>query len=286
MDKKASLNHEEKAILLNGATEAPFSQTKFSHNDLKKGTFLCRLCGLALFRAESYFSSGCGWPSFDESLQNNVSQRPDKDGRRTEITCARCSGHLGHVFRGESFTPKNTRHCVNALSLDFAESFAVLDTEEGIFAGGCFWGVEALFKKLEGVVAVISGYCGGTINNPSYQDICTGKSGHYEAVRVLFDKAKLSYENLCQYFFEIHDFSQKNGQGPDIGSQYKSAIFYYNDEQKLRAEKTVKILQEKDFSVASKILPVSIFWRAEEEHQNYYERKQTEPYCHFHRKIF
>ena len=133
----ASLTPDEYAVLRNKATEPPFSST--FQKPKGDGTFLCRGCGLALYRAPSQFLSHCGWPSFDAEIKGAIRYQPDADGRRTEILCARCDGHLGHVFSGEGYTDKNTRHCVNGLAIDFTQNEKVLDTREIIFGGGCFW---------------------------------------------------------------------------------------------------------------------------------------------------
>jgi len=135
----------------------------------KKGTYLCKQCQAPLYKSDNKFDAGCGWPSFDQEIQGAVKRVPDKDGRRTEIVCANCGAHLGHVFSGEGFTPKNTRHCVNSISLDFtSESVEVLRKREiAIFAGGCFWGVEHLMQKQPGVLSVVSGYIGGTKDYPT-----------------------------------------------------------------------------------------------------------------------
>jgi peptide methionine sulfoxide reductase msrA/msrB len=282
--KQASLTPEIKAIVLEKGTELPFSGEYTEEK--QPGTYLCRQCGLALFRAESKFSSQCGWPSFDAELVGSVKQQVDADGRRTEILCARCQAHLGHVFSGEGYTVKNVRHCVNSLSLDFVKDVTVKDTEEAIFAAGCFWGVEYYFKQLPGVVKVEVGYSGGKTAHPGYREVCAGDTGHYEVVRVLYDKAKTNYAKIARYFFEIHNFQQKLGQGPDIGEQYLSVLFYYDDAQLQIARQIMHQLQEKGYQPVTKVLPVTIFWRAEEYHQNYYAKNGKQPYCHRYEKIF
>lgn len=282
--KNASLPKEILSIIKNKNTEYPFSGI---YNDFKnKGTYLCRQCGLALYRSTAKFNSSCGWPSFDKEIENNIKKTPDPDGVRTEILCGRCDAHLGHIFIGEGFTPLNIRHCVNSLSLDFVEDNFVLDSREAIFAAGCFWGVEFYFKKIEGVLKVESGYTGGSLDNPSYEEICQGTTGHYEAVRVVFDESKVSYKTLAKYFFEIHDPTQSNGQGPDLGDQYLSAIFYYSDTQKEISSELISILENRGYNVATKILPVSTFWPAENYHQGYYEKTNKMPYCHQYKKLF
>ncbi len=204
----------------------------------------------------------------------------DSDGLRTEILCARCNGHLGHVFQGEYLTAKNLRHCVNSASLDFVVDEQVLDTEEAIVAGGCFWGVEHFLRQLSGVLLVESGYTGGHLLNPSYEQVCQGNTGHYEAVRVLFDNSRIDYYQVLKRFFEIHDPTQKTGQGPDLGSQYRSAIFYYNEEQKQAAELLTQRLIQKKYAVTTQLLTMQTFWPAEEYHQAYYSKHHKLPYCH------
>ncbi len=284
MDKSKSLTPDILKITKEKGTEYQFSGVLNSNE--KQGTYLCRQCGRALFRSHSKFHSSCGWPSFDEEIQNTIEKIPDNDGNRTEILCSRCHSHLGHVFLGEGFTNKNLRHCVNSLSLEFVENSQIIDTEEGIFAAGCFWGVEYYFKKLNGVLKTEVGYIGGHKNYPSYEDICSKKSGHLEAIRVIFNNTILKYEDVIKYFFEIHNPTQTNGQGPDIGEQYLSAIFVYDEIQKDISKNCIQILKNKKMNIATKILEMNTFWPAENYHQNYYEKNKHSPYCHVYRKLF
>lgn len=284
MNKYNSLTPTSHAILKDKATEAPFTGPYVEK--ATQGTYLCKGCGAALFRAGQQFTSSCGWPSFDDELKDRVKQLPDADGRRTEILCAGCDGHLGHIFHGEHYTAKNTRYCVNGFALDFVEDENVIDTQEAILAAGCFWGVEYYLKQLPGVLLAESGYCGGEVANPSYEAVCSKKSGHLEAVRVIYDPNKLSYEALLKYFFEIHDFTQTNGQGPDLGPQYLSAVFYFDQQQNSIAEKVIQQLKELGYEVATQLLPASTFWPAEEYHQDYYHKTGKQPYCHTRRKVF
>ena len=283
-DKTASLPDIIRAVVNEKGTERPYTGEYDNFGDA--GTYLCRRCGLALFRSTTKFHSGCGWPSFDEEIAGAVKRLQDKDGMRTEILCSRCQAHLGHVFAGEKFTDKNTRHCVNSLSLDFVANMAVTDTEEAIFAAGCFWGVEYFLKRLPGVLKTEVGYIGGKVKNPSYHDVCNGDTGHYEAIRVLYDPSVINYEQLTKYFFEIHDPTQRDGQGPDHGEQYLSAVFYYDEAQKATTEKLIALLTQKGLKIATRVLPVSIFWRAEDYHQDYYQKNNKQPYCHAHTKRF
>ena len=278
LDKTASLTPVTRKIICDHATERPNS---VAYNTVVvQGTYLCRRCGLALFRANSQFSSGCGWPSFDEGLAVAVKEIPDPDGQRMEIQCQRCDGHLGHVFRGEYLTTKNTRFCVNSLALDFVVDDKVLDSAEAILAGGCFWGVDYHLSRIPGVINVEVGYCGGRVDNPTYDQVCQGNTGHYEAVRVVFDTAKTTYHTVVKRFFEIHDPTQQTGQGPDVGAQYRSAVFCYNKHQVELVNDLIVELTNNGYHVVTKVLPVDVFWAAENYHQHYYAKQSKQPYCH------
>ena len=279
-----SCTPEQLAILRDKATEPPFSGKWQDKQGL--GSFLCRGCGLALYRADAQFLSQCGWPSFDAEIEGAIKRQMDVDGHRTEILCQRCDGHMGHVFMGEHYTDKDIRHCVNALAIDFVNSQSVEDAGEAIVAGGCFWGLDYLFSQWPGVVLTEVGYTGGDVDQPSYDAVCVGGTGHVEAVRILFDKAQTSYSEIIKTFFEMHDPTQANGQGPDIGSQYHSAIVIYHDAQKEVAEYWMRALAKQSVQVATKLLPPSVFWPAEEYHQAYYKKHKGAPYCHVYTKRF
>lgn len=158
--------------------------------------------------------------------------------------------------------------------------------ETAIFAGGCFWGVEYYMQKQPGVITIESGYIGGDKENPSYEQVCQKNTGHAEAVRIVFDNTKTTYETLAKIFFEIHDPTQADGQGPDIGEQYRSEVFYTTPEQKEVAERLIGQLKAKGYDVVTRVTPATTFWVAEDYHQNYYVRKGTEPYCHGYTKRF
>jgi len=277
------LTDQEKHIIVEKGTEPPFSGKYNMH--FENGTYTCKRCGAPLFKSSSKFKSECGWPSFDDQIPDAVRWQRDADGVRTEIICAKCNAHLGHVFQGERFTPKNTRYCVNSLSLDFTPAEKP-KTEQAIFASGCFWGTEYHFQKVPGVLSTTVGYTGGNVANPTYQQVCSHRTGHAEAVEVIYDPSKVSYEQLVKLFFETHDFTQLNRQGPDIGTQYRSAIFYVNEEQKKIAQRIKDILIKKGYNVQTKITPASTFWPAEKYHQDYYQKKGQSPYCHIRQKIF
>ncbi|MFI3265202.1 MAG: bifunctional methionine sulfoxide reductase B/A protein [Rikenellaceae bacterium] len=275
------LNQEEKYIIEEKGTELPFTGKYNDFNEV--GTYICKRCNTPLYRSADKFNAGCGWPSFDDEILGAVTRSPDADGRRTEITCSACGGHLGHVFHGEKHTEKDTRHCVNSISIKF---IAAPTTQSAIFAGGCFWGVEHLMQKQEGVISVESGYIGGKVENPTYEQVKAQTTGHAEAVEVIFDQKKVSYETLTKLFFEIHDPTQTDGQGPDLGDQYRSEIFYNSEEQKATAENLIETLTANGYKVATKLTPATTFYKAEDYHQDYYVIKGTEPYCHSWTKRF
>jgi len=156
------------------------------------------------------------------------------------------------------------------------------------FAGGCFWGVEYYFEHLEGVKAAVSGYMGGAMPHPDYRSVCSGLTGHLEVVRIDYDESIVSFESLLKLFFEIHDFTQTNGQGPDIGSQYLSAVFYNDENEKLICKKLIEVLNDKGYEVATSLISTlnTPFFEAEEYHQDYYDRHQKVPYCHSRKTIF
>lgn len=158
--------------------------------------------------------------------------------------------------------------------------------KEAFYAGGCFWGVEYFMQQQEGVVNTTAGYSGGTKENPTYEEVCSGKTNHVETVKVDYDSEKISYENLTKLFFEIHDPTQKNGQGPDIGNQYLSVVFYQNEKEKKSAEKLIDALKSKGYDVATKVQKATHFWPAEQYHQNYYNKNGKFPYCHGYTKRF
>ncbi|WP_255490483.1 bifunctional methionine sulfoxide reductase B/A protein [Dysgonomonas sp. 511] len=281
--KYNKLTPEEERVIIGKATEAPFTGEYL--NNKEGGIYVCRRCDAPLYKSSDKFESHCGWPSFDDEIKGAVKRIPDADGMRTEIICNNCGAHLGHVFLNEGFTDKNTRHCVNSISLKFIPEKEIM-IRKAYFASGCFWGTEYYFMKADGVKHTAVGFMGGHVDNPSYEQVCRKNTGHLETTEVDYDTSKTSYENLMKLFFETHDFTQTNGQGPDIGPQYLSCIFYSNEEEKDIAEKYIKTLEDKGYKVATMLKPASTFWKAEDYHQQYYEHKGTSPYCHVYKKIF
>jgi peptide methionine sulfoxide reductase msrA/msrB len=276
------LTPEETRVIEHKGTEAPFTG-KYDKHD-KDGNYQCKRCGALLFSSETKFDSGCGWPAFDEAISGAVEEVPDADGVRTEIVCADCGAHLGHVFRGEGLTPKDVRHCVNSVSVDFEA--AARQVETAYFAGGCFWGVEYYLERIPGVISVESGYMGGNTESPGYEEVCSGTTGHAEVVKVEFSPSGVTYEEIARIFFEIHDPTQINRQGPDIGDQYRSGVFVTSSEQRRVIERLIDILKKKGYKVATQVAQAGPYTRAESYHQDYYERTGKIPYCHSRTKRF
>jgi peptide methionine sulfoxide reductase msrA/msrB len=280
------LTQEEARVILHKGTEMPYSGEY--EEFWEEGIYSCKQCGAELYRSGDKFNAYCGWPSFDDAIDGTVSRIPDADGHRTEIVCSNCGGHLGHVFLGEGFTDKNTRHCVNSISLEFIPAgmqFKSL-SDTAFFAGGCFWGVEYFMEQAQGVIQAESGYMGGSRKNPSYREVSSHATGHAEVVSVVYNPLVTDFETLARLFFEIHDPTQKNRQGPDIGEQYRSEIFYRNEKQKAMAIKLIGLLERNGYKVTTRVSPAGKFWLAEDYHQDYYTHKKGTPYCHTYVKRF
>jgi peptide methionine sulfoxide reductase msrA/msrB len=317
------LDPEAFRITQSAATERPFCGTLLDNK--KDGFYACVVCGLPLFSSEHKFNSGTGWPSFYREFDpEHVAKHVDRSMGmiRTEINCARCGAHLGHVF-DDGPAPTGQRHCLNSASLTFvekgqpmpAESMSVQmasagkgnsgmatnsgnsagatqpsvaqtdrapQTETAYFAGGCFWGIEHYFQQGPGVIDAESGYMQGSLENPTYKQVCTDSTGHAETVKVIFDPKKISFRRLLQAFFDMHDPTQMNRQGPDVGNQYRSGIWYTSDAQKRDAEAYIQELTDKKAFGGKKIVtqvePAKKFWPAEDYHQDYVET--TGRACH------
>ena len=287
-DWRAQLTPEQYRVVRTEGTERAFCGNLLDNH--KEGVYSCVACGLPLFASNSKFDSGTGWPSFFQPVAaENVKELPDNSHGmvRVEIECARCDGHLGHVFE-DGPRPTGLRYCLNSESLKFTEQKdlaqlaeprlgAVSGNETGglaeaVFAGGCFWCVEAVFEELEGVEEAISGYAGGTADTANYKAVCSGKTGHAEAVKIVYDPAKISFEELLKVHFATHDPTTLNQQGADVGTQYRSSIFVANERERELAQAMIEDLEaSKAFKkpIVTKIEPLTEFYEAESHHQNY-----------------
>ncbi len=284
------LTPEQYRITQNAGTERPFCGTLLDNK--KDGMYACVVCGLPLFRSEHKFTSGTGWPSFFVGYDPaHIAEKVDNSHGmvRTEINCARCDAHLGHVFP-DGPPPTGQRYCLNSESLTFIEEGAdvpkesrpIMSTETTYFAGGCFWGVEHALQMVPGVIDVASGYQQGSVENPTYRQVCSGNTGHAESVQVVFDPQKVSFEKLARFFMALHDPTQLNRQGPDYGTQYRSGIYTVGEDQLEIARKLKAELQEspgfQGRRIVTEIEAAEMFYPAEDYHQDYIEK--TGRACH------
>jgi peptide methionine sulfoxide reductase msrA/msrB len=277
---KAALTPEQYRVLRQSGTERPF--TGKYNNHYEDGIYVCAACGTPLFPSETKYDHGSGWPSFAASVdERHIDYQEDRSHGlvRTEVRCAACGSHLGHVFE-DGPAPTGKHFCINSIALDFqptrlTEKAKGARTETATFAAGCFWGVEDSFRKVRGVVSTRVGYTGGQTRNPSYRDVCSDTTGHAESIEIIFDPSLVTYDELLEQFFGLHDPTQLNRQGPDVGTQYRSAVFYHDEAQKEAALKAIEQLNQSgkfDRPILTQVLPAGEFYEAEDYHQQYYQK--------------
>jgi len=272
---RAQLTEDQYRVAREEATERSFCG--IFHDNHKTGLYTCVCCGLPLYRSDAKFESGTGWPSFFQPVANvNIGSTVDRSFGmvRTEIHCVRCDSHLGHIFE-DGPKPTGMRHCINSASLNFLETGVQAAREKVLFGAGCFWGVEATFAQVKGVTNTRVGYSGGVTKNPTYEDVCSHTTGHAEVVELEYDPAQITFSKLLDVFWEIHDPTTGQRQGPDVGSQYRSAIFFMTPGQEATARASAARLQESgklSAPITTEILLASPFYAAEDYHQKYYAK--------------
>ncbi|MCY2967420.1 MAG: bifunctional methionine sulfoxide reductase B/A protein [Planctomycetota bacterium] len=302
---RARLTPEQFRILRAHGTERAFCGTLLDNKT--PGVYACAGCRLPLFTSDSKFHSGTGWPSFFQAIApGNVAERADGSFGmvRVEILCGRCGGHLGHVF-DDGPRPTGLRYCLNSESLDFTPADRTADladpaaeltpaaaspqvtgqSAQAVFAGGCFWCTEAAFEQLVGVSDVESGYCGGSKGTANYKAVCGGDTQHAEVIRITYDPGVISLDTLLNLFFDAHDPTQLNRQGNDVGTQYRSAVFYADSTQKAAVEAKIATLNASGKyrkPIVTTLEPLTAFYPAEAYHQDYARHNPTQPYIQGH----
>lgn len=281
------LTPEQYRILRRKGTERPFTGAYWNHH--ASGTYRCAGCGQELFDSRDKYDSGTGWPSFARPVDAAaVATQEDRSAGmvRTEVVCSLCGGHLGHVFE-DGPPPSGRRFCINSAGLAFrpardgaAETASPSAERSLLFGAGCFWCAQAAFERVSGVLDAVSGYSGGSEANPSYRDVCTGRTGHAEVVRVTYDPARVSLRMLLEVFWAIHDPTSLNRQGADTGTQYRSVVFYEADDQAAEILASREELQGRlPKPIVTEIRRAGPFYPAEEEHQDYFRKHPDAPYC-------
>ncbi|MFL9843946.1 peptide-methionine (S)-S-oxide reductase MsrA [Flavobacterium sp. ST-119] len=284
-DKKIIKTNEEwqKLLMPEAFRVTRLKGTERAHSSemcsiFEPGKYACVCCGTLLFDANEKFESGTGWPSFTQPVtENAIAYHKDVSYGmvRIEALCNTCDAHLGHVFQ-DGPQPSGLRYCMNAVALKKVES----NESKATFGGGCFWCTEAVFTLLKGVTKVQSGYSGGKIANPTYREVCSGMTGHAEVIEVSYNADEISYADLLRIHLSTHNPTTPNRQGADVGTQYRSVIFYRNETEKKTAEEVIAEMQSVyQEPIVTEIAPLEYFYKAEDYHQGYYNNNQQQGYC-------
>ena len=273
---KALLTPEQFKITRLKGTERAFSSELCSY--FEPGRYACICCGTELFDAETKFESGPVWPSFTHPVKGNTVAY-HKDGsfgtQRIEALCNTCDAHLGHVFQ-DGPRPSGLRYCMNALSLKKAD----VREKKIDLGGGCFWCTEAIFQRITGVVKVESGYSGGRVIDPTYREVCSGTTGHAEVVEITYNPDEISFDDLLRIHLSTHNPTTVDKQGADRGSQYRSIIFHRTEEEEQAAMRIIDEMQKTyPDMIVTQLEMFEHFYKAEDSHQNYYNRNQEGGYC-------
>ncbi|MHB1487034.1 MAG: bifunctional methionine sulfoxide reductase B/A protein [Acidimicrobiales bacterium] len=292
---RSELGPERFEVLRRAGTERPWAGEYVDcHTD---GTYHCGACGAELFDSATKFESGSGWPSFYEPIESDAIETVTDRAHgmsRVEVRCRRCGSHLGHVFE-DGPKPTGMRYCMNSLSLSLEPQSTAPAVqgdssvsgsqdksqarEQATFGAGCFWGVEEAFRTMPGVITTAVGYAGGHSADPTYKQVCSHRTGHAEVVQVTYDPDRITYDDLLDAFWALHDPTTLNRQGPDVGDQYRSVIFFHSPEQRQAAEASKARHQSKlSRPIVTEITPAPTFWQAEDYHQNYLA-KRNQPAC-------
>ncbi|OEK05377.1 bifunctional methionine sulfoxide reductase B/A protein [Roseivirga misakiensis] len=244
------------------------------------GLYGCVCCGTPLFDSRVKFESGTGWPSFAQPVKENAIgyiKDTSYGMTRVEVVCNTCDAHQGHVFP-DGPEPSGLRYCINSASMQLLED----DNKEttAVIGGGCFWCTEAVFQRVKGVSHVESGYSGGAIKNPTYREICTGRTGHAEVIKITYNPEELPYADLLRIFFSTHDPTTLNRQGYDQGTQYRSVIYFQDEEeQRIATEVMEEMADYFDDKIVTELSPLGAYYPAGEDHQNYYNEHRSQGYC-------